>query len=280
MIQYYAVFGGLEDHVTLRFSDSLESSVRTNILERYNFLREKILPPLTQELSSRRMLRAVATSDGKNINVLRRAALSRSQGFGTYDALRRIGMLHKEASRETLPQPDPKGRQKRKKEERGYTVQAKIRFVHPFHRFWYTFVEPHAEAIAKGEYEPFFKDLAEGFDRFVSYTFEELSNAFIQEHFRSKDPVDEKGNYWDRHNEFDLLAITRTRRTIVGECKWKSHKICKSQLSKLKAKCEKSGIEADFIALFSRSGFSKELQNSNDPTLLCFDLNDFEKMLA
>ena len=66
----------------------------------------------------------------------------------------------------------------------------------------------------------------------------------------------------------------------MGECKWKGHKVCKSLVSKLRSKCERSGLEPDYLALFSRSGFSKELRSSDDPTLLCFDLHDFEKLLA
>ncbi len=200
------------------------------------------------------------------------------QGHGTYHALRQAGMLHKEHSRESIPLPQP-GR-KKKREERGYTVQSKIKFTHPFYRFWYTFVEPHAAAIEKGDYAKFYEDLHAFLDRFVSFTFEDLSNALIKETFDAKDPVSEKGNYWDRHNEFDLLAKTKNNRVIIGECKWKGHKVCKSLVSKLKSKCERSGLKPDYYALFSKSGFSKELKSSNDPSLLCFDLSDFEKLLA
>ncbi|WP_353662909.1 DUF234 domain-containing protein [Hydrogenimonas sp. SS33] len=255
----------------------MAESIRANILERYDFLKTKILPPLSHENENRRMLRAVAVSDGKTINVLRRAGMPRHRGHGTYDTLRRAGILHKEASREERPE---RPKQQRKREERRYTVQDKIKFSVPFHRFWYTFVDPHAEEIEAGRFEPFFAELEERLDRFVSYTFEELSNALIKAAFAGRDPVEEQGNYWDRHNEFDLLARTANRRMIVGECKWKGHKVCKSLVSKLKSKCERSGLEPDYYALFSRSGFSKELQSSNDPSLLCFDLDDFEKMLA
>ncbi len=280
LIEHYAVFGGLEKYLTLNFSDTLKTSIRLNILERYRFLKTKVLPPIGFDDESRRMLRAVAVSDGKTINVLRRASLSRQQGHGTYHALRRIGILHKELSRETQPTPTYTHKKlPRKKEVRRYRIQDRIKFSHPFHRFWYTFVEPHAHSIEAGDYEPFFKEVAESLDRYVSFTFEELANALITQTFDAKDPVTEKGNYWDRHNEFDLLAKTVSDRIIIGECKWKSHKICKSQITKLKAKCERSGIKPHYYALFSKSGFSKELQNCKDPTLLCFDLNDFERLL-
>jgi hypothetical protein len=222
------------------------------------------------------MLRAVALSDGKMINVFRRASLSRTQGHGTYNALQRAGMLCKELSREAVPEPGIR----KKKSEHGYTVQSKIKFTMPFQRFWYTFVEPFGKEIEKGLYDNFFEELRLNFDRYVSFTFEELSNDLIKELFKQKDPVSEKGNYWDRYNEFDLLARTEANRLIIGECKWKGHKVCKSLVSKLKSKCEKSGLQPDYYALFSKSGFSKELKNSRDPSILCFDLHDFEKAVT
>ncbi|BBG66122.1 hypothetical protein NNO_1419 [Hydrogenimonas sp.] len=241
-------------------------------------MKTKVLPPPCHEPKNRRLLKAVAVSDGKAINVFRRAGLNRGDGYSTCSEMRRIGILYEEHSRESMPPAVPGA--KKRKEERGYTVQPKIRFVHPFHRFWYTFVEPHAEEIEKGDYRDFFEDMRNSFDRYVSFTFEDLSNALIKRAFETEDPIFEKGNYWDRHNEFDLVARTRDERVIVGECKWKGHKICKSQVSKLRSKCERSGLKPDYLALFSKSGFSKELKGSDDPNLLCFDLEDFERLLA
>jgi len=223
------------------------------------------------------MLCAVAASDGKTINVFKRARLSRSKGMATYQALSQTGVLKKQLSREAPP-VTLLG-QKKKKQQRRYTIQAKIEFTHPIYRFWYTFVEPHFKEIKQGEFDLFFESLQTSFDRYVSFTFEDLSNALIKQTFETKDPISEKGTYWDRHNEFDLLAKTKSNCMIIGECKWKRSKVCKSLVSKLKSKCEKSGLSPDYLALFSKRGFSKELKSSNDPTLLCFELKDFEKLL-
>jgi len=268
----------VEKHLSLGFDDSLHSCIERVILDRYLFLKTKIVPPPCFDATNRRLLRAVAVSDGKIINVFRRAGLGRSEGYSACGELQRIGVLYEERSRESI-QPAAPG-MKRRREERGYEVQSKIRFTHPFYRFWYTFVDPHSREIEAGDYEPFMEDLESSFDRYVSFTFEDLSNALIKRTFEARDPISEKGNYWDMHNEFDLVAKTRDERVIVGECKWKGHKVCKSLVSKLKSKCERSGLKPDYLALFSKSGFSKELKGSKDPTILCFDLNDFERLLA
>jgi len=278
LIEFYAVFGGAEEHIDLLFDETPIQAIERHILSRYAFFRDKIIPPALLRPENRRFLKALARSDGKPINIARRAAISRSRGEGIYHTLAGVGVLHKQISRETPPRLQSNGR--RRKEERGYSVQDKVRFTLPFYRFWFTFIEPHANTLETGDFTPVFKALEEGFDRYVSFTFEELANALIKTRFASETSLLEDGSYWDRLNEFDLLARTADKRMIVGECKWKSHKICKSQLSKLKAKCARSGLQPHYFALFSRSGFSKELAQSQDPTLLCFELKDFERLLA
>jgi UDP-N-acetylglucosamine enolpyruvyl transferase len=87
------------------------------------------------------------------------------------------------------------------------------------------------------------------------------------------------GSYWDVNSEFDILAKTIEGKRVVGECKYKNRRVCKSELTKLKQKAEVSGLNADTYALFSKSGFSNELLNSGDRDLLLFELEDFRKLL-
>jgi hypothetical protein len=65
----------------------------------------------------------------------------------------------------------------------------------------------------------------------------------------------------------------------LGECKYKERKVCKNELSKLKAKAEQSGINVDTYALFSKSGFSNELLQTQDEDLLLFSLDDLERLV-
>lgn len=67
--------------------------------------------------------------------------------------------------------------------------------------------------------------------------------------------------------------------TILGECKYKDRTVCKNELTKLKMKAAESGIKVDVYALFSKSGFSKELLSMQDDNLLLFDLGDLEVLL-
>jgi hypothetical protein len=55
--------------------------------------------------------------------------------------------------------------------------------------------------------------------------------------------------------------------------------VCKSELTKLKAKAEQSGSMVDTYALFSKSGFSNELLALREEGLLLFDLDDLRQLL-
>ncbi|MCK4441964.1 MAG: hypothetical protein KAU90_08145, partial [Sulfurovaceae bacterium] len=79
--------------------------------------------------------------------------------------------------------------------------------------------------------------------------------------------------------EFDILATTEDNKVILGECKYKNRRVCKSELSKLKQKAEVSSIKVDTYALFSKNGFSNELIHNNNKDLILFELKDFKKLL-
>ena len=117
-------------------------------------------------------------------------------------------------------------------------------------------------------------------ERAFSLVFEQLSNDLLELHFvRREDPLLSKGSYWDRHSEFDLLAHTRNGHLILGECKYTGRPVSAGELKKLREKADISGIRADRFALFSLSGFSRELQQRKEEDLLLFELKDFKELL-
>jgi len=73
--------------------------------------------------------------------------------------------------------------------------------------------------------------------------------------------------------------VSKSKKIILAECKYKERKICKNELTKLQQKAQYSGIKVDVYALFSKSGFSKELLSMKSDNLLLFELNDLETLL-
>ena len=74
------------------------------------------------------------------------------------------------------------------------------------------------------------------------------------------------GGWWDRDTEIDVLAISRSEKTVlVGECKWSTNPIGTNILEDLKQKAQvllQSGEPAQTVqyALFARSGFTPDLK--------------------
>ncbi|MDD2369841.1 MAG: DUF234 domain-containing protein, partial [Sulfuricurvum sp.] len=74
--------------------------------------------------------------------------------------------------------------------------------------------------------------------------------------------------------EIDLLTETMEGETWVGECKWTNHKVNKKEFHKLEEKCTKLSISPDKIFLFTKRGFSNELNALRDKRVYRFSAED------
>jgi len=276
LIEYFSFFGGMEDRVALDPFGGLEANIEAHILVSFDEALTWITPSYLMEDPYRKFLIAVARGDGKLLNIFRRAGVSEAVGGSLLQELTSLGILRIEASREA-----PIRRQKHQplpKEMRRYRIQSKARFVRPFHRFWFGFVAPYAQELARGEHRRFWENYRLHRDRALSLVFEHLSNALIEQTFAPHDPIVSYGSWWDRTSEYDLLAMTKARRVLLGECKYKGRKITKGELTKLQDKAKQTGIRVDTFVLFSRNGFSKELTGMAGEGLMLFGIEDFERL--
>jgi hypothetical protein len=274
-IELFSVFGGVESSLELDFFDDLESIIRFNFVEQYKILNELISPSYLIEEPYRFLLIAIARGDGRLSNIFRKARVGESLGLSLLDELEAFGIIEFEESREA---PLKKyHNQKLEKSLRSYKIEAKIRFKTPFHRFWFGFVEPYHKDLIEGNSRKFFENFEQHFSRLHSFVFEQLSQELLDVYYHNQLVIN--GNYWDVYSEFDIWAKHKNGRTVLGECKYTNRHVCKSELSKLKQKAEKSGLKVDTFALFSKNGFSNELKNSKDKNLLLFELEDFRGLL-
>lgn len=212
----------------------------------------------------------MAIGDRKNYTIYEKEDISQLRGRALFKSLFEKKIIRKEFSREK-PKREHK-KQLIKKSLRRYKIQDKIHFTSNFTRFWFTFISTsNPLSIDK---------ITSNLDVFISLCFEELSNELLINKLK-RENVQNFGSYWDKDIEIDLLIEDINGALIAGEVKWKNHKICKNILNKLKNKCTKSGLDVKYFALFSKSGFSKELlnQNQKDNNLLLFDLKSFEELI-
>lgn len=273
LIEYFSVFGGLGWNINI--DSPLEELIEKEILDNFGTLHNQILELTTQEPQYSKLLSSLARGDRRIFSAFNKSGLSNMAGGLSLKHLQDTGVLEAEYSRE---EPQQKDGQKLKREDARHRISHKMRFTSPFLRFWFYFISPMRRHIEEGNYEPVLENFRQHFQAFVGYTFEELSNAMLKMKLSSLNIID-SGSYWDRHVEIDLLATSLDEKLIIGECKWTNHKINKKELNKLLDKCEKVGFKADYIILFAKRGFSKELLSMQNENLKFYSCEDFEDLL-
>lgn len=274
LISYFAVFDGFSDLSLLSNHESLLQNIEHNILAHYHDNKRLFQfshdPSLQADIES--TLHRLAIGTRKHYSIYK--DVSQARGREIYKILYDMHIIEKEYTRE---KPLLKHLGPLKKEFRGYKREDKIRFSKEYYRFWFTFIYSNIADLEKNEYNQTLTEIDENLDYFISSYFEELSNTLIEDIYKNQ--VKELGGYWDKNVEIDLLVKLKDGTQIIGECKWKNHKISKNILNKLKKVTEKAQIRADYYALFSKNGFSKELEKGEDRQVLLYDLNSFKRLL-
>lgn len=242
-------------------------------MKRFNTFNGLISPTYIKKAPFKNFLIALSRSDGKLYSIFKRARLSDHVGKAIVSQLLELDIIFIEESREAPLKSYPK--QKLKKALRGYKIQPKIHFTQPFYNFWFGFIEPFRFDLLNGQSDRFFEYFDNHAIRMTSLAFEQLSNDLVEMEFDTLS----SGHYWDKESEFDILCLTKDEKMILGECKYKNKKICKSELSKLEYKANQSKIKADIFVLVSKNGFSNELKKAKQSNVKLYDLNDFKKFL-
>jgi len=275
LISYFAVFDGFWDLSLLSDHETLMQNIQHHILNNFEENRKLFIFSKDEVLQAdvETTLHRLAKGTRKHHSIYK--DVSQVRGREIYKILYDKNFILKEYTREKEI-VNPHG--PLKKELRRYKREDKIRFSKEFYRFWYTFIYPHYAQLEKNEYNQTRNDISENLDYFISSYFEELSNTLIAHIYEGQ--VKALGGYWDKNVEIDLLVTLRDGTQITGECKWKNHKVSKNILNKLKKVTEKANIRADYYALFSKNGFSKELEKGEDKQVQLYDLQSFKRLLS
>lgn len=274
-IEYFSIFGGLGWEIDT--TKPLSFLIEELVLQNFSSLNEKIEQLTLNEPNNKRLLRALAIGDRRIFSAFNRAGLNNGNGGAALNYLQEKGLISIEFSREEpVKSLKPKGRLK--KGIARHRISHKVLFTQPFIRFWFYFIAPHTKDILEKNYSNLFKDIKNKLNSYTSLVFEELSEVLLNYHIRDSQILS-SGSYWDANIEVDILTITDKEETYVAECKWTNHQVNKKELRKLEQKCEQLNIVPTQIALFCKSGFSKELQALSGKTLALYSSEDFQALL-
>ncbi|MDF1877213.1 DUF234 domain-containing protein [Sulfurimonas sp. SAG-AH-194-L11] len=274
-ISYFSIFGGLGWDIDT--SKPINELIQELIVENFDILNEKINVLIDTEPTHKRLLQALAVGDRRIFSAFKRAGLNNGNGGGALNYLQDVGLIQMEYSRERHPrEANPSAKLKRR--DARHRVSHKVLFSHPFVRFWFYFIAPQIKNIKNKDYEPLHANIAAHLNSYTSLIFEELSEVLLNYNLRDAQIIS-SGSYWDAHLEIDILTLTDDNKIYVSECKWTNHIINKKELHKLREKCVKLDILPSQIILFSKRGFSKELQQLKGSSLALYSCEDFEALV-
>ncbi|MDX1810298.1 MAG: DUF234 domain-containing protein [Sulfurospirillaceae bacterium] len=238
----------------------LEKLIEKHILDEYKYLRNDISHLTTGDELYHFILTGAALGDRRTNSSFKRAKVSFDNGMDCVDELCNLGVIKLES---TYGKHD---------------MSDKILFSAPFLRFWFAFISPIFKGIKNGDYTEFFEKFKNSKAEFTGFIFEQLSHEFIKLYFQD-DKIYNINRYWDDAREINIVAKTKSGKTIVGICKYTNSKIKKSELTKLEEDCKEAGIKADIIVIFSKNGYTNELKSLKDQNLRLFSIRNFKILL-
>ncbi len=205
------------------------------------------------------ILSGIAQGDAQTHTTYKRANVSQDVGDNAVFELCKLGIIKIKKSKKA-------------------SISNKLYFNSPFLRFWFAFVSPLFKGIKEGDYKEIREKFANNQTEFMNLIFEQLSLELIKRSFTDESFVD-LSSYWDSDIELDIYAKTKSKKLLVGTCKYTNAKVKKSELTKLQEKCKKVGIAPDIFVVVSKSGFSSELKALKGENLKLYTLKNFKSLV-
>jgi len=213
------------------------------------------------------ILSAIALSDGREHAVFKRARVTVFDGEKVVDDLLEAGIIYNLRPKHS----------KHNTKEDNENLSNKLYFKNPVVRFWFAFVSPFFKGIKEGNYDESKERFEKHFDNFVHLIFLELSKEMLKQKFED-DFLSDVNEYWEKDLNIDIMAKTKSGKTIACAVKYSNAKVKKSELSTLKEKCDKIKAEVDIYVLFSKNGFSNELKSSKGEDLKLLSVKNLKSL--
>ena len=266
-VEYFAVFGGLED-IQINTATPLEELIEEFILEDYRYLRNIVADVATADPLLHAILSGIAQGDRRTNSSFKRANVSFKTGIECVEELVDLNVLSSESSLIHLTN------------QSNYPeVSKKLLFRTPFLRFWFSFISPIFKGIRDGNFKEFHKEFQNRKTELFQSTFEQLSLEFIKQQFKDENRVSQLGSYWDNNITIDLVAKTNSGEILCGACKYTNAKLKKSVLTKLQSDIKAVKLPVDTCILFAKNGFSSELKSMKSESLRLYTAKSLKALV-
>ena len=260
-LEFYAVTGGVPKYIeSIMPEKSIFENIRLNIISKNSYLyiepRFILNEEVTETLNYFSILKAIAEGEHKIGNIASRIGIKANILTKYLDVLINLDVLERQVPvTEEMPEKSKMG----------------LYFIKDhFFRFWFRYLFPNQSYLEIEEYEQVMKLIEKDFAKFVGPVYEKVcieKIPILAGDGRLPFRPEKWGRWWTRSEEIDLVALnTETQEILFGECKWSDKPVGTDILRSLKAKAEsvgwRKGSRKEYYALFSKSGFTEELEKA------------------
>jgi hypothetical protein len=251
-LEYFAVFGGTGWDVDV--SKSLDELIEEKVLRNYEPLHKSMTRYTHNNPVYHNLLSIVALGTNHEHDAFKKAKIGRDRGEDAIDYLEKKRLLKFDLSVEK-PLKEGDGKSDR------------LLFDLPFMRFWFALVSPHYKSISKGNFGEFEQKWHTLRDNFYILLSNQLVLELVKQTVTTKfadDPIVSIGSYYDKHVQIEILAKRKSGKMLAGECKYSKEAATINMINALKQKCQKAELKIADYVLFSKNGFSSEIEQMKD----------------
>jgi len=266
-LEYFTVFGGTGWDIDT--SKSVATLIEEKVLANYEPLHESMTRYTHNNGLYHMMLNIIALGVNHENDVLKKAKVGRDKGEEAIDYLVSKSLIKFDLSVEK-PLNDGGGKSDR------------ILFDLPFMRFWFAMISPNYQSVSQGDYDEFAHKWHKVRDNFSILLSNLLVLELVKETFNSKsekDPIVKIGSYYDNKIEIDILAIRKSGAMIATACKYSKEPAKSNMMQTLIEKCSKSELEISDYALFSKNGFTSEVEALKEKEVILLSRTELSSLL-
>jgi len=267
-LEYFSVFGGTGWDVDS--SKSVETLIEEKVLRNYETMHKSMTRYTHNNPVYHKLLSLVALGTEYEHDAFKKAKIGKDRGEDAIDYLEKKSLLKFDLSVEK-PLNESDGKSDR------------LLFDLPFMRFWFAAISPNYKNIALGEFSEFREKWYKLSSNFAILLSNLLVRELVKQSFSQKfadDPIVSVGSYYDKYTYIEILAKRKSGKILAGACKYSIDPAKINMLNTLKERCKKSEINVDDYVLFSKNGFSSEVEQMENENITLLSHGHLSSLLG
>jgi len=266
-LEYFTVFGGTGWDVDV--SQSVATLIEEKVLSNYDALHESMTRYTHNNGLYHMILNIIALGVNHENDVLKKAKVGKDKGGVAIDYLISKSLIKFDLSIEK-PLNDGGGKSDR------------ILFDLPFMRFWFAMISPNYQSIVEGDYDEFAQKWHKVRENFSILLSNHLLLELVKVTFNAKsksNPIVKIGSYYDKKIEIDILGIRKSGAMVATACKYSKDPAKTNMMHTLIEKCTKAELEISDYILFSKNGFTPEVEALKEKEVVLLSVTDLSSLL-